>query len=86
SYRKIQDGGQVLNSSIPKEEALPMEEPMTYFSCPNCNNPKLLSCDCWPVNYYCKCGWKHLNHSHESSRFKGRDINHSALLAKNIRS
>jgi len=86
SYRKIQDGGQLLNSSIPKEEALPMEEPMTYFSCPNCNNPKLLSCDCWPANYYCKCGWKHLNHSHESSGFKGRDINHSALLAKNIRS
>ncbi len=86
SYRKIQDGGQLLQSSVPKEETLPMEQPMTYFGCPKCTNKQLLTCNCWPVNYYCQCGWKHINHPHESSGAKGRDINHNAILDKNIRS
>lgn len=85
SYRKIHDGGQLLDSSVPREENLPMEEPMTFYSCPSCKSKQIRSCNCQSINYYCNCGWKHINHAHESGS-KGRDVNNHAILSKNIRS
>ena len=86
AYCKVRDGNQLMNPSFPNEETLPMEQPMTYFSCPKCNNKQLLPCKCRYVNYYCQCGWKHVNHPHDSSGDRGKDINHNAIMFKNIRS
>jgi hypothetical protein len=50
----------------------PLEQPMTYERCPNCNG-RLKTCNDmnWVINFYCTkpgtnyhcdCGWKHINH------------------------
>ena len=67
SYRKISDGNQTIKISetmITSTEKIEFEQPMSYISCPNCNSDPI-SCNCFPVNYYCmECNWKYITHNH----------------------
>lgn len=87
AYRKIEDGGEVFVdkvNTIEQSEAVNSALPMTYIACPICKS-KLFSCECRQIiNYYCKCGWKHVNHLHDN-RAKDRDVNYNSIITKNIR-
>ncbi len=73
AYRQDQTIGQFLDSTDTKAKDSPLAQPMTYSDCPECGKP-LISCNCENSNYYCICGWKHVNHHHTSN--KRKDVYH----------
>ena len=56
---------------------------MSYIRCGRCNDDKLMTCNCEYPNYYCKCGWSHINHRHGDEANMNPRNNHTHS-AKNI--
>jgi len=95
-YRKITDGFDNIESQKAKEieaQQKLIEQPMSYFMCPICNNLELETCSCSGgyTNYYCgKCQFKHTNHHHNSTISNGnisttKNVD-KIIISKNIRS
>lgn len=90
-YQKITDGFKTFPEKKQKEETEKIvEQPMSYFKCPVCDNENLEKCECPKggyLNYYCRmCQFKHINHHHkpEKSNQKMKDVD-KAIISKSVR-